>query len=90
MTLKSTGLFADGDPFLAKLKDIDRDIMKFDCIPSKKSGEKITQAGFLDQFFTGESCKVPQAQAIVLDGLKPKKAIPIGPNFCQNNHRPPL
>ena len=90
MTLKSMGLFANGDPFLAKLKEIDRDIMKFDCIPSEKSREKITQADFLDQFFTGESGKVPQAQAIVLDELKPKKPIPIGPNICQNNHRPPL
>ena len=82
--------FADGDPFLAKLKEIDRNIMKFDCVPSEKFREKITQAGFLDQFFRGESGKVPQAQAIVLDGLKPKKPIPIGPIFCQNNHRPPL
>ena len=90
MTLKSTSPFADGDPFLAKLKEIDRNIMKFDCVPSEKFGEKITQASFLDQFFRGERGKVPQAQAIVLDGLKPKKPIPIGPNFCQNNHRPPL
>ncbi|XP_075665270.1 uncharacterized protein LOC142634918 [Castanea sativa] len=36
---KNSGTFVDGDPFLAKLKEIDRDIQKFDHVPGKNPGD---------------------------------------------------
>ena len=30
---KITGTYAEGDPFLAKLQEIDRDLKKFECVP---------------------------------------------------------
>ena len=51
----SMGTYAEGDPFLAKLQEIDSDIQKFDSVPSEKVGGLEGQNG--SQLPKGESCQ---------------------------------
>ena len=48
MLPKNMGTFADGDPFLAKLQEIDRDVKKFDQDPCANPGDLNALASCLD------------------------------------------
>ncbi|KAK9996626.1 hypothetical protein SO802_021312 [Lithocarpus litseifolius] len=45
---KNTGTFANDDPFLAKLQEIDRDVKKFDHVPCENPSDLIALASCLD------------------------------------------
>ena len=51
----SMGTYAEGDPFLAKLQEIDSDIQKFDHVPCEKVGDLEGQIG--SQLQKDESCQ---------------------------------
>lgn len=63
---KNPSMFADGDPFLVKLQEIDRGLRKFDNLLSDKSGNSKLR-GVEVEVFTS-----PLDQANLSDGLGPE------------------
>ena len=45
---KITGKYAKGDPFLAKLQEIDRDIKKFDLVPYENPSDLSASVSSID------------------------------------------
>nr|POE97786.1 hypothetical protein CFP56_76133 [Quercus suber] len=58
MLPKNSGTFADGDPFLAKLQEIDSDLKKFDHEPRVIPGDLIEPASSLDGLVAAQAYKL--------------------------------